>query len=75
MHTIVVFSVGPDTRVCSVPVLHSQFRWYGVASAAVVAGQGTGLVEPAEQRPVQDVVDAARGGEQGAGEQAADFGQ
>jgi len=24
---------------------------------------------------VQDVVDAARGGEQGAGEQAADFGQ
>src|SRR3954447_12704415 len=32
-------------------------------------------MEPAEQRPVQDVVDAAGGGEQGAGEQAADLGQ
>jgi hypothetical protein len=40
-----------------------------------VADQGSGLVEPAEQRPVQDVVDTARGAEQGAGEQAADFGQ
>jgi hypothetical protein len=33
------------------------------------------LVEPAEQRPVQDVVDAAGGSEQRAGEQAADLGQ
>jgi len=40
-----------------------------------VADQGSGLVEPAEQRPVQDVVDAAGGHEQGAGEQAADLGQ
>jgi hypothetical protein len=40
-----------------------------------VADHGPGLVEPAKQRPVQDVVDAAGGGEQGAGEQAADLGQ
>jgi hypothetical protein len=40
-----------------------------------VADQGAGLVEPAEQRPVQDVVDAAGGGDQGTGEQAADLGQ
>jgi hypothetical protein len=40
-----------------------------------VADQGAGLVEPAEQRPVQDVVDAACGGEQAAGEHAADLGQ
>jgi hypothetical protein len=33
------------------------------------------LVEPAEQRPMQDVADAAGGGEQGAGEQTADLGQ
>jgi hypothetical protein len=32
-------------------------------------------MEPAEQQPMQDVVDAAGGGEQGAGEQAADLGQ
>jgi len=30
-------------------------------------------MESAEQRPMQDVVDAVRGGEQGAGEQAADL--
>ena len=30
-----------------------------------MADQGAGLVEPAEQRPAQDVVDAAGGGEQG----------
>jgi len=40
-----------------------------------VADEGAGLVEPAEQRPVQDVADVACGGEQGAGEQAADLGQ
>jgi hypothetical protein len=40
-----------------------------------VADEGAGLVEPAEQRPVQDVVDAAGGGEQAAGEQTADLGQ
>jgi hypothetical protein len=40
-----------------------------------VADQGAGLVEPAEQRPAQDVVDAACSGEQGAGEQTADLGQ
>jgi hypothetical protein len=57
------------------PVLHSQFRWLGIASAAVVADHGPGLVEPAEQRPVQDVVDAAGGSEQRAGEQTADLGQ
>jgi hypothetical protein len=33
------------------------------------------LVEPTEQRPLQDVVDAAGGGEQRAGEQAADLGE
>jgi hypothetical protein len=33
------------------------------------------LVQPAEQGPVQDVADALGGGEQGAGEQAADLGQ
>ena len=46
-----------------------------MSSAAVVADHGPGLVEPAEQRPVQDMVDAADGGEQGAGEQTADLGQ
>ena len=40
-----------------------------------MADQGAGLVEPAEQRPAQDVVDAVGGGDQGAGEQAADLGQ
>jgi hypothetical protein len=40
-----------------------------------VADEGAGLVEPAQQRPAQDVVDAAGGGEQGAGEQAADLGE
>jgi hypothetical protein len=40
-----------------------------------VTDQGAGLVEPSEQRPAEDVVDAAGGGEQGAGEQAADLGQ
>jgi hypothetical protein len=40
-----------------------------------VADQGAGLVEPAEQRPVQDVADGVAGSEQGAGEQAADLGQ
>jgi hypothetical protein len=30
-------------------------------------------MEPTEQRPMQGVVDAAGGGEQGAGEQAADL--
>jgi hypothetical protein len=40
-----------------------------------VADEGAGLVEPAEQRPAQDVVDAACGREQGAGEQAADLGE
>jgi len=32
-------------------------------------------MEPAEQRPVQDVADRVAGGEQGAGDQAANFGQ
>jgi hypothetical protein len=40
-----------------------------------VADHGAGLVEPAEQRPVQDMVDAAGRSEQGAGEQTADLGQ
>jgi hypothetical protein len=40
-----------------------------------VADHGAGLVEPAEHRPAEDVVDAADGGEQGVGEQAADLGQ
>jgi hypothetical protein len=40
-----------------------------------VADQGAGLVEPAEQRPAQDVADGVAGGEQGSSEQVADLGQ
>src|SRR5512144_241586 len=58
-----------DRLARSLPDAFMPSRYYIRSSAGrgtprrrVVADQGAGLVQPAEQRPVQDVVDAAGGG-------------